>query len=154
MRAGRLLAFTAGRVACAVDPAEVERILPLGPLLPVPAGPSWLLGLLEVKGRVRAVIDVGRRLFPADEPAPVQFLLVGDFAGVPCVLAVAEVAGIVPATGIAPPLVEGFPAEVAPFLSGTVVAGGVPRVVLSVPGLVAGSSDAARAAAAGAPGAC
>ena len=137
MTGRRVLAFTAAGVACAAEPSDVDRILPIGPLLPAPSAPRWLVGLVEVRGTVRAVVDVGRRLFPeAADPLAPRFLLVGSFDGTPCALAVTDVAGIVPASPGAEAAEGAFPPTVRSLLRGTVTVDGQQRVLLDVAGLV------------------
>jgi chemotaxis signal transduction protein len=142
----RILAFRAAGVACAADPADVERILRPGRLLPAPGAPVWIAGLVEGPRGLLAVIDVGRRLFPSLEGKVPRDLLAGSFDGVPAALGADEVEGILPVeSGEALPP-EGLASCVAASLKGVVVAGGERRLLLDVRRLVAGEDEAVEVA--------
>lgn len=137
----RILAFRAAGVACAADPADVEKILRPGRLLPAPGAPVWIAGLVEGPRGLLAVIDVGRRLFPALPGRVPRDLLAGGFDGVPAALGADEVEGILPVeSGEALPP-EGLASCVATCLKGVVVAGGERRLLLDVRRLVAGEGE-------------
>ncbi|MBK6404857.1 MAG: chemotaxis protein CheW [Holophagales bacterium] len=138
MTLSRVLAFRAAGVACAADPADVERILRPDGLLPVPGAPDWIAGLVAGPRGLLAVIDVGRRLFPSHEGRPPRDLLAGTFDGVPAALGADEVEGILPVTADEVPPPEGLSPGVAACLKGVVVAGGERRLLLDVRRLVAG----------------
>ena len=141
MKLSRVLAFRAAGVACAADPADVERILRPDRLLPAPGAPDWIAGLVAGPRGLLAVIDVGRRLFPSLERRVPRDLLAGTFDGIPVALGADEVEGILPvASGEAPPP-EGLAACVAACLKGVVVAGGERRLLLDVRRLVAGEVE-------------
>lgn len=149
MSARRVLAFRAAGVACAADPADVERILRPGALLPAPAAPPWIAGLVASPRGLLAVVDVGRRLFPAREGPPPRDLLAGTFDGLPLALGVDEVEGILAADSVETPA-GALPGEAASFLRGAVLAGGERRLLLDVRRLAAAGGDAARQIASGA----
>jgi len=139
----RVLAFRAAGVACAADPADVERILRPERLLPAPGAPVWIAGLVEGPRGLLAVIDVGRRLFPSLEGKMPRDLLAGVFDGVPGALGADEVEGILPVeSGDALPP-EGLASCVAACLKGVVVAGGEHRLLLDVRRLVTGEDEVA-----------
>lgn len=134
----RVVAFRAGGVACAADPADVERILRPASLLPAPGAPSWIAGLVSGPRGLLAVVDVGRRLFPGrDTPGP-RDLLAGTFDGIPAALGAEVVEGILTVDGDEGLPPEGLAPVVADCLKGVVVAGGERRVLLDVRRLVAG----------------
>lgn len=147
MRGARVVAFRAAGVPCAADPADVERILRPAALLPAPGAPPWIAGLVAGPRGLLAVVDVGRRLFPARAPAPPRDLLAGTFDGVPAALGADEVEGIlaVDADEVPPP--EGLAPAVSTCLKGVVLAGGERRLLLDVRRLVAeGAPEAAQIA--------
>ena len=143
MSPARVVAFRVAGVACAADPADVERILRPGALLPAPAAPAWIAGLVPGPRGLLAVIDVGRRLFPGRAGAPPRDLLAGSFDGLPLALGADEVEGILAVDAIETVPAEGLPAEVAAFLKGAVVAGGERRLLLDVRRLAAADGAAA-----------
>lgn len=143
MNPRRVVAFRAAGVACAADPADVERILRPGALLPAPAAPPWIAGLVPSPRGLLAVVDVGRRLFPSRAGAPPRDLLAGTFDGLPIALGADEVEGLLPVEALEPPA-EGLPGEAAAFLRGAVLAGGERRLFLDVRRLAASEGGAAR----------
>ncbi len=146
MTLSRVLGFRAAGVACAADPADVEKILRPDRLLPAPGAPDWIAGLVAGPRGLLAVIDVGRRLFPAREGTPPRDLLAGTFDGVPAALGADEVEGILPVASFEGTPAEGLPACVAACLKGIVVAGGERRLLLDVRRLVAGEAAVAEVA--------
>lgn len=141
MTLSRVLAFRAAGVACAADPADVERILRPGRLLPAPGAPAWIAGLVAGPRGLLAVIDVGRRLFPSLSGKVPRDLLAGTFDGIPAALGADEVEGILPVASFELPPPEGFASGVAAFLKGVVLAGGERRLLLDVRRLVAGDAE-------------
>jgi len=139
----RVVAFRAAGVACAADPADVEKILRPGALLPAPAAPSWIAGLVASPRGLLAVVDVGRRLFPGREGAPPRDLLAGTFDGLPVALGADVVEGILPVDAVEP-TAGGLPGEAGSFLRGAVLAGGERRLLLDVRRLAASEGGAAR----------
>lgn len=142
MSLARVVAFRAAGVACAADPADVERILRPGTLLPAPAAPPWIAGLVASPRGLLAVVDVGRRLFPGREGASPRDLLAGTFEGLPVALGADEVEGILAVDSVEPPA-GGLPGEAAAFLRGAVLAGGERRLLLDVRRLAAAEGAAA-----------
>lgn len=57
-----LLQFTVQKVHCCVHLNDVERVLLLMTLQPIPAGPDYLAGLLNLHGISVPVIDTGIRI--------------------------------------------------------------------------------------------
>jgi chemotaxis signal transduction protein len=147
VKPSRVVAFRAAGVACAADPADVERILRPGALLPAPGAPPWIAGLVAGPRGLLAVLHVGRRLFPSREGSPPRDLLAGTFDGVAIALGADEVEGILPVEETEAPPPEGLPPTVASCLKGVVVAGGERRLLLDVRRLATeGAADAASAA--------
>ncbi|HEU4628873.1 MAG TPA: chemotaxis protein CheW [Gemmatimonadaceae bacterium] len=63
-----LLARAAGRwFGCPLH--DVREVLPLGALARLPGAPPQVLGLLNVRGRLVTVLDLGRRLDPGADGA-------------------------------------------------------------------------------------
>ncbi len=149
MSLARVVAFRAAGVACAADPADVEKILRPGALLPAPAAPPWVAGLVASPRGLLAVVDVGRRLFPGREGAPPRDVLAGTFDGLPVALGADEVEGIFPVEALERPA-GGLPGEAASFLRGAVLAGGERRLLLDVRRLAASGGEAALQIASGA----
>ena len=143
----RVVAFRAGGVACAADPADVEWILAAGGLLPAPGAPPWIAGLVSGPRGLLAVVDVGRRLFPSREGAAPRYLLAGAFDGVAVALGADEVEGILAVDGVESLPPEGLTPAVSSCLKGVVVAGGERRLLLDVRLLASGeAAEAARIA--------
>lgn len=152
MRGRRVVAFRAGALSGAAPAEQVERVLPVPPLLPAPGAPAWVIGLLERGGQTRAVVDVARRLAGADEPSePPRHLLWGSWEGIPAALAVTEVEGVLPVDSEAAALPEGLPAPVRSYLLGAVRTGGTARVLLDVSALLGRDAGEITAAAASGP---
>ena len=149
MTLARVVAFRAAGVACAADPADVERILRPASLLPAPGSPPWIAGLVAGPRGLLAVIDVGRRLFPSRESAPPRDLLAGTWDGLPAALGADEVEGILPVEAEEAPPPEGLAPSVSACLRGVVVAGGERRLLLDVRRLAADEAGAVARAAAG-----
>jgi chemotaxis signal transduction protein len=147
VRPSRVVAFRAAGVACAADPADVERILRPGALLPAPGAPPWIAGLVAGPRGLLAVLDVGRRLFPSRERVPPRDLLAGTFDGVAIALGADEVEGILPVEEAEAPPPEGLPPSVSGCLKGVVVAGGERRLLLDVRRLASVEAESAARAA-------
>ena len=143
MTLSRVLAFRAAGVACAADPADVEKMLRPGSLLPAPGAPGWIAGLVSGPRDLLAVLDVGRRLFPSREGGPPRDLLAGRFDGLPVALGADEVEGILAVEEAEAPPPEGLAPSVSACLKGVVVAGGERRLLLDVRLLASGGASAA-----------
>jgi purine-binding chemotaxis protein CheW len=63
----RVLVFTLGAERHAIDFADLVEMLPFTACTPVPAAPPALLGVINLRGEIRSVLDLGRLL---DLPAP------------------------------------------------------------------------------------
>lgn len=69
--AGTLLAtsFEVRGALCALDASIVEEVVRLRRTTPVPHGPAYLLGVMNLRGKIVSVIDLGRKLdLGAGEP--------------------------------------------------------------------------------------
>lgn len=60
--------FELGGERYAVDLAAVQKVIPIGPITPVPGVPAHLLGAMNVRGRVLPVLDLGALLCDAGNP--------------------------------------------------------------------------------------
>ncbi len=69
---GALLAtFYIRDALCALDATEVQEVIRLGPMTPVHHAPAEVLGIVNLRGRIVTILDVGRRLgFPPAAPGP------------------------------------------------------------------------------------
>jgi chemotaxis-related protein WspB len=78
-----LLTFTAGANRYAVDAAWVVELVPRVELRPVPHAPAFLAGLLEYRGKVVPVIDLGLLLGadPCQDRLSTRIILVNDAPG-------------------------------------------------------------------------
>lgn len=141
----RVVAFRAAGVACAADPADVERILRPAGLLPAPGAPAWIAGLVPGPRGLLAVLDVGRRLFPSREGPTPRDLLAGLWEGVPVALGADEVEGILAVEEDEAPPPEGFAPAVSGCFRGVVVAGGERRLLLDVRRLASAGEEAGAA---------
>lgn len=67
----RQLVFEVSGTLFAVDVGQVREALDLPAVAPLPGTPEWVLGLVNVRGLIFAVVDLGRllRLDPAREAA-------------------------------------------------------------------------------------
>lgn len=142
MSVRRVVAFRAGSLRGAAPAEQVERILPVPELLPAPDAPPWILGILQRGREARAVVDVARRLFedPAP-PEPPRHLLWGTYEGVPAVLAVTEVEGVLPVEEESVAVPEGLPVPVKGLLLGAVRTGTTTRILLDVTALLGRDRD-------------
>jgi purine-binding chemotaxis protein CheW len=89
-----LLGVAGCRIVIAV--AHVREILPARPYTPLPGSASHVCGLVNLRGRIVTVVDLGARL--GVEPAtasPDHSLVIVDHDGRPVGLAVADVSRIV-----------------------------------------------------------
>ncbi|MCG3195012.1 MAG: hypothetical protein DIJKHBIC_04281 [Thermoanaerobaculia bacterium] len=129
---GKVVAFRAGKIRAAAWTEEVERILPMEELLPAPAAPEHIIGLVRYRSRVLAVVDVAARLFSRGDADELRYLLAGSFGGVPAALAVSEIDGILAAETCDSPDPAGLPNAMKGLLSGAVRAGGEDRVLLDL----------------------
>ena len=76
----RILRFRAAGVACACDLEPVREIVRARPLVRLPGAPSWVVGLMNLRGTMLTVVDVSRRLGAAPHGAP-AFVVVVESGG-------------------------------------------------------------------------
>ena len=65
--ASRMLVFNLGRERYAIDFNAIVELLPFANCTAVPSGPPELLGVINVHGEIRSVVDLGRLLALAEE---------------------------------------------------------------------------------------
>lgn len=65
-----VLTFRVGGTACALPLRAVSEVCELPALRRVPLAPTGVLGLVETRGAVVAVVDLARALDPAAAPSP------------------------------------------------------------------------------------
>ncbi len=58
----RVLVFTLGAESYAIDFGDLVELLPFAACTPVPAAPPALLGVINLSGEIRSVLDLGRLL--------------------------------------------------------------------------------------------
>ena len=57
-----LATFTVRNAQCALDAARIQEVIRLGPLTPVRHAPEEVAGIINLRGRIVTVLDVGLRL--------------------------------------------------------------------------------------------
>ena len=60
----------------AVEMAAVREVVHAAPTMPVPFGPSWLVGLVNLRGEIVPVVDSGEALGGERVDAPTHLILV------------------------------------------------------------------------------
>ena len=66
-----LATFFVRDALCALDAAGIQEVIRLGPLTPVRHGPNAVAGIVNLRGRIVTVLDLGLRLgFPKVVPGP------------------------------------------------------------------------------------
>jgi purine-binding chemotaxis protein CheW len=64
-----LATFTVRDAQCALDAAEIQEVIRLGPVTPVRHAPPEVAGIINLRGRIVTMLDVGLRLgFPRAVP--------------------------------------------------------------------------------------
>ncbi len=66
----QLCSFSVGREEYVLDIMRVEEILPPQRVIPVPRAPSFVEGMLHLRGALLPVVDLRQRLITADVPPP------------------------------------------------------------------------------------
>lgn len=90
-----LVAFRIDNHLYGLPLAAVERVLPMAELSPLPVGPSIVLGILNLHGRILPVLDIRRRFSLPDRGYdPSAHLLVSRTATRTVVLPADEVVGV------------------------------------------------------------
>jgi purine-binding chemotaxis protein CheW len=93
-----LIARVAGQ-RFAVPAVEVQSVVELGLVVPVPRAPVWIAGLTTQRSRTLTVVDVSIAIDPAAPPVPHRFALVAEIDGCGYALAVDAVENVLPAEG-------------------------------------------------------
>lgn len=77
----QLVAFRLGAEEYAIPIEMVESIIKLGPLTSVPGSPSYIRGVMNLRGRIMSVIDLRLRFgMDSDEDQPDGRILVVQYA--------------------------------------------------------------------------
>jgi chemotaxis signal transduction protein len=109
--------FQIGDRRCSLELQQVEEVIRLGPVTPVPAAAPTVLGAMNLRGQVVAVLDAGALALgssdgassttavpPSALPAKVGLLVQGR--GCRVVLCVDRVEGVVPMEELASPMLD------------------------------------------------
>jgi purine-binding chemotaxis protein CheW len=92
----RVLVFALGEERYALDLSDLTELLPFTGCTPVPGGPPPLLGVLNVHGEIRSVVDLGRLLdLPARDGGTGGYVLLIRRHGREVTLRVDRLEGIV-----------------------------------------------------------
>jgi purine-binding chemotaxis protein CheW len=76
----QLVAFRLAAEEYAIPIEMVESIIKLGPLTSVPGSPSYVRGVMNLRGRIMSVIDLRQRFgMPAEEDKPEGRILVVQY---------------------------------------------------------------------------
>jgi purine-binding chemotaxis protein CheW len=77
----QLVAFRLGAEEYAIPIEMVESIIKLGPLTSVPGSPSYVRGVMNLRGRIMSVIDLRQRFgMPSGDDQPEGRILVVQYA--------------------------------------------------------------------------
>lgn len=122
---GQLVTFTLDGVEFGLDIDRVKEITPKIDICPVPGSPSFILGVINLRGMIIPVIDARKRFhLPAAEATSRTRIMVLDLAGEATGLQVDAVSEVVHLEDFTlretPPLVAGIQAE---YLAGMVTVG-------------------------------
>jgi purine-binding chemotaxis protein CheW len=61
--------FRAGKTVFAADGEDVRELIPMGAITRLPGAPAFVRGLLNVRGTIVTILDLGVRLDPSAQPA-------------------------------------------------------------------------------------
>ena len=122
---GQLVTFVLDGVEFGIDIDRVQEITPRTDICPVPGAPSFILGVINLRGMIIPVIDSRHRFhLPQAEPTSRTRIIVLNLAGEPTGLQVDAVSEVVRLEDHTlretPPLVAGIQAE---YLAGMVTVG-------------------------------
>jgi len=122
---GQLVTFTLDGVEFGLDIDRVQEITPRPDITPVPGAPSFVLGVLNLRGQIIPVLDSRLRFhLEAQEPTSRTRIVILDLAGQPTGLQVDSVAEVVKLEDLTlretPPLVAGVRSD---YLAGMVQVG-------------------------------
>lgn len=89
--AGRTLLFRVGSTAYGCDIETVREIIPWRKATRLPGAPSFVLGLVNVRGTIVTVLDLGQRLEPGREPIRDGSIVMAEYGSRTVGIAVEEV---------------------------------------------------------------
>jgi purine-binding chemotaxis protein CheW len=136
---GELLLFRLGRERFALATERVDGVLPLAELAPLPGVPPFLRGIVNVRGRLTAVLDIQRFLaLPQPGLADLHHVILLRAPDLRLGLLASAIEGVqpIPDGGLQPALPPAAGAR-AEFLRGLTTDG---EVVLDVPRILADAS--------------
>jgi len=121
---GQLVTFTLDGVEFGLDIDRVQEITPRTNITPVPGSPSFVLGIVNLRGSIIPVLDSRLRFhLPAKAPTAKTRIIILDLAGQPTGLMVDSVSEVVKLDDFTlretPPLVAGVRSD---YLAGMVTA--------------------------------
>jgi purine-binding chemotaxis protein CheW len=121
---GQLVTFTLDDVEFGLDIDRVQEITPRTDITPVPGSPSFVLGIVNLRGSIIPVLDSRLRFhLPAKAPTSKTRIIILDLAGQPTGLMVDSVSEVVKLDDFTlrdtPPLVAGVRSD---YLAGMVTA--------------------------------
>jgi purine-binding chemotaxis protein CheW len=121
---GQLVTFTLDEVEFGLDIDRVQEITPRTDITPVPGAPSFVLGIVNLRGSIIPVLDSRLRFhLPPKAPTPKTRIIIIDLAGQSTGLMVDSVAEVVKLDDFTlrdtPPLVAGVRSD---YLAGMVTA--------------------------------
>lgn len=121
---GQLVTFTLDEVEFGLDIDRVQEITPRTDITPVPGSPSFVLGIVNLRGSIIPVLDSRLRFhLPPKAPTSKTRIIIIDLAGQPTGLMVDSVAEVVKLDDFTlrdtPPLVAGVRSD---YLAGMVTA--------------------------------
>ena len=76
--AGRTLTYRVGTVVYGSDISAIREVLPYRPATRLPGAPAYVRGLINLRGTIVTVIDLGTRLDPTRPPAASGSILVAS----------------------------------------------------------------------------
>jgi purine-binding chemotaxis protein CheW len=117
--------FRLGEAAFGIDAGGVQEVIRSGNITPVHGSPDFIVGVLNLRGRIVTVIDLGRKMdLPAGEPTANSRVIIVDWKGEHVGLLVSEVADVVSVDrdGVSPPPANAKVAD-RKYLSGAFKAG-------------------------------
>ena len=121
---GQLVTFTLDEVEFGLDIDRVQEITPRTDITPVPGSPSFVLGIVNLRGSIIPVLDSRLRFhLPIKAPTSKTRIIILDLAGQPTGLMVDSVSEVVKLDDFTlrdtPPLVAGVRSD---YLAGMVTA--------------------------------
>lgn len=122
---GQLVTFTLDSVEFGIDIDQVQEITPRTEITPVPGAPSFVLGVLNLRGMIIPVLDSRMRFhLDSKKPTPKTRIIILNLAGQPTGFQVDSVAEVVRVEGLelreTPPLVAGIRSD---YLAGMLTVG-------------------------------